>query len=156
MYKEIERIMAQENGIKIEHVDMRAKYLNSFGHKVCVKFNKFSFFKAYDQSVLTGTNRIYAAAEPGKNKVVINDYTLGNIAGDVEMYTKLLQHEIGHIRDYKDRGFITFYVDACLSFIKKIEFLNVGGVEALIQYYDTSIEKKANSYYNLTYKDFIK
>ena len=67
-----------------------------------------------------------------------------------------LLHEIGHVLDYREDK-TRFYVSSLVSMIQKIKILDMPRGRARVQkYHATSIERRANAHFGLSYNNFCK
>jgi hypothetical protein len=135
-------------------------------------YRVLAFFKNNeyaDKALIAYLNRAcstVAQAQPVRNKIIILDDMYNRyMAIDPDVGNRLINHELGHIQDYKDKGFIKFWIQILLELKPKMNLLKEMAIartnhdtdrsqELIEKYYDLPSEKAANSYSGYTYKDF--
>lgn len=106
-----------------------------------------------------GVSRI-AYAWPPENKIFLQDTLYSEEYQD--MFENVVLHELGHILDYRERGKASFFKDVFVGAYqkKKIEKEKRNGSMSesryIRKYYAIGLEKRANSFFNLSYEDFIR
>ena len=151
-YQKIELAIKQKYGVDVTHKNQVSEYMVSKAHDV---LSKCVLTRWLDKFIIAVSKNIGANAEPHKNTVVVNDHLLERLTANIESYTCLLLHEVGHVKDYQDRGKLRFWISAMASIPGKIRCSKHKSIKRLEIYYNTGLEKRANAYSNLTYRDFI-
>lgn len=152
IYQKVELVIEQQYGVKIAHKDKYVDYMSSKSHAV---LSKYRITRLLDKLMIGAARNMGANADPKNNTVVVNDYMLDRLISNDHGYVNLLLHEVGHVKDYQDRGKFRFWISAISSIPTKIRCSKYTGADRLKMYYSTDIEKKANAYSNLDYRCFI-